>query len=227
MQRIGLAFGAILLTLTACGEEVPLAPEVVRPVKVLELAGATTGETLEYPGTVEAGRTADLAFEVQGKIIELPAREGASVEKGQLLARIDPRNYQAQLDAEHARSSAAKADFERAQALFDAGATSKQELDAKRRAYEVSKAGVETSGKALADARLVAPFAGVIARVSVENFENVQAKQKIILVQNDLIFELKVSIPEQDTARIRPGRSLEQMNRDSRPTVELSSIPGR
>ena len=217
----------LLLCVTACGEEPSPAEPVVRPVKILELSGAGANETLEFPGTVAAGKTADLAFEVAGKLTELPAREGAAIDKDDLLARVDPRDYQAALDAERARSSTAKTELERSQALFDAGATSEQELDEKRRNFEVARSRIETASKAVADTRLVAPFAGVIARVSVENFENVQAKQKIILVQNDTVFEVVIAIPEQDAARIRPGSSLDDLTKRGRPSVEISSIPGR
>ena len=196
-------------------------------MKILELSGSSAGETLEFPGTITAGKTADLGFEVAGKIIELPAREGASVEQGDLLARVDPSDYQAALDGEQARRAAAKAEYERAQLLFDADATSKQELEFKRRNFEVTAARVQTASKALADTRLLAPFAGVVARRVVENFENVQAKQKIILVQNESVFEVKISIPEQDAARIRPGLSLDEMTKRGRPRVEISSIAGR
>ena len=74
---------------------------------MLKIAGAGAGETREYPGTVKAAQTAEMAFEVSGKIVEFVYKEGERVEEGALLAKLDPRDYQAQFDA-------AQADFENA-----------------------------------------------------------------------------------------------------------------
>ncbi|MCD2452269.1 biotin/lipoyl-binding protein [Methylicorpusculum oleiharenae] len=49
------------------------------------------------PGTVRASDRVDLAFQVSGPLIELPVKEGQPVKKGDLLARIDPRDYETNL----------------------------------------------------------------------------------------------------------------------------------
>lgn len=225
-SRLILSACTVLL-LTACGEEAPPPEPVARPIKILELGGASGGGVLEFPGSVEAGQSAELAFEVPGKLIERPVDEGQLVEAGTLLARLDPRDYETELAAQEAQRAAAQAEFSRTRKLFNAEVTSRQELDAKRRTFEVSEARVEQAAKAVEDTRLLAPFAGTVARIVIENFENVQAKQTVLVLENDALFDVAVAIPEQDAARLEPGLSLAERTTRGRPTVEISALPGR
>jgi RND family efflux transporter MFP subunit len=196
-------------------------------VKILELEGGGTAETLEFPGTIEAAQSVALAFEVPGRLEELSALEGQEVEEGTVLARLDARDYRNELEAQQAMRNAAKAELDRTQKLFDEEVTSQQELDTKKRNYDVTAAKVEKARKALEDSELRAPFAGTIARVIVNNFETVQAKQPVILFENDAVFDVDVAVPEQDATRMSRGLSLEQRTELIRPRVRLSSVPGR
>jgi len=68
--------------------------DFVRPVKTMVLDGSAHHELRVFPGTVRAAERAMLSFRVSGPLIELPVLEGQQVRKGQLLAKIDPRDYQ-------------------------------------------------------------------------------------------------------------------------------------
>lgn len=226
MSRQMLA-GAAALLLLACGEEAAPPEPVARPIKILELGASGEGEVLQFPGSVTAGETAQLAFEVPGKLIEWPVTEGQEVDAGELLARLDPRDFETELQAQEARRSAARAEYDRTLALFKAEVASQQELDVKQRNFEVSEARVEQAAKALEDTRLLAPFAGTVARTVVNNFENVRAKQVVMVFEQDRSFDVDVAIPEQDAAALTPGLSLAERTQRSRPFVELSALPGR
>ena len=82
-----------------CGDKPAEQQEIVRPVKMLKLAGGGAGLLREYPGKVEALQDAEMAFEVAGKVIEFPVSEGQLVQEGDVLAKLDPRDFQATLDA--------------------------------------------------------------------------------------------------------------------------------
>ena len=215
------------MMLVACGEDTAPPEAVVRPIKILELDGNRSGDVLEFPGTVAAGRSAELGFEVAGRIIEFSVTEGQSVDEGTVLARLDPADFQFQLDAELAKEAAAEAEHARTLTLFKEDVTSKQVLETRKRDYDVAKTGAERARKAFEDSALRAPFAGVIARVVAENFENVQAKQTILKLENSQTFEVTADIPEQDAARMEPGVSLEERTRRTRPTVSINALDGR
>ena len=166
--------------LAACEKESAEAPEIVRPVRILTIQTLQAGETLSYPGEVLGVQNAELAFEVPGRLVELPAEEGIEVTEGQLLAKVDPADFQSSLDAAEAEYRNAKETFERFEEVFAKGAISRQDFDNQRRQFEVAEANLATARKALSNTELRAPFAGRIGRVYVENFNNIQAKQAIL-----------------------------------------------
>jgi multidrug resistance efflux pump len=82
-----------------CGKEEEKKPKkiVARPVKILTLTPSATTSQRRFPGRVRASQRVDLAFKVAGPLIELPIEEGQDVKKTQLIARIDPRDFQTDL----------------------------------------------------------------------------------------------------------------------------------
>lgn len=86
----------------------PEAPKLVK-TQVLENGSATISYT--YPGKVQAARKVNLAFRVSGQLQELPVKRGQRVEKGDILAKLDPRDYQIALDSVTARLGQAQAQF--------------------------------------------------------------------------------------------------------------------
>lgn len=218
---------AATLLVSACEKEVAEAPEVVRPVRILTIAGLQGGEVLSYPGEIQGKQNAELAFEVAGRLIELPAEEGIEVTENQLLARLDPADYQSALDAAQARFNSAKDTFDRYSEVFERGAISRQEFDNARRQIEVQRADLTSAKKALSDTQLRAPFAGRIGRTYVDNFNNVQAKQPVLLLQDLTRLEVVVDIPEQDWLRAKPGLTLAQQTARAKPRVSLSTLADR
>ncbi|MGI9234747.1 MAG: efflux RND transporter periplasmic adaptor subunit [Woeseiaceae bacterium] len=221
------ATGLCAMFLGACEKEVEEAPEIVRPVRVLTIMGLTAGETLSYPGEIQGAQNAELAFEVAGRLVELPVDEGVEVTEGHLLAKLDPADYQSALDAAQARFNSAKDTFDRYSEVFERGAISRQEFDNARRQLGVQGADLTAAKKALSDTQLRAPFAGLIGRTFVENFNNVQAKQPILLLQDLSQLEVVINIPEQDWLRAKPGLTLAQRSERARPEVSLSSLADR
>ena len=224
--RAGLALGLALCWI-GCGEEPPPPEPIVRPVKILELGGASQGQIREFPGEIQASLNADVAFEVSGKLVDFPVKESQRVERGQVLAKLDPRDYQADLDAAQASARAARADFDRFQKLFDENVASKQELEKAQRNHEVFVARVDSARKAVEDTVLRAPFAGVVARKLVDDFANVQAKERVVTLQTGSSLEIVVNFPEQDYARIQPGATVEDINQDLEADVVVSAFPKR
>jgi len=87
----------IVLLLSACAEE-KVQQEVVRPVKVMVVDDSSEGIVRTFPGTTRAAARAELSFRVPGPLVQLPISEGERVSKGELLAQIDPRDFQTAVD---------------------------------------------------------------------------------------------------------------------------------
>ena len=219
--------GLTCILLVACEREVAETPDVVRPVRMLTISTLTGGESLSYPGEILGVQNAELAFEVPGRIVDRPAEEGIEVTKGQVLARLDPADFQTNVDAARAAYTSAKTTFERFEEVYAKGAISRQDFDNQKREFEIAEANLATARKALADTELRAPFTGRIGRVFVDNFTNVQAKQAILLLQDLSELDIIVNVPEQDWQRARPGLTLAQQTERTKPYVSLPTFPDR
>ncbi|RKX29434.1 MAG: hypothetical protein DRP71_16270, partial [Verrucomicrobia bacterium] len=74
--------------------------------------------------------------------------------------------------------------------------------------------------------RLVAPFDGRVGHRRVENFENVQAKQAVVIFLDDSSLEIKAAFPETDFLLLNKAGSLTAMTEMLAPQAEVSAAPG-
>src|SRR5262245_22062455 len=77
----------------------PMTQEVVRPVRTMIVGVPTESVRRAFPGQAEANEEADLSFRIAGSLIELPANVGDTVKKGQILAKLDPKDFEVRLRA--------------------------------------------------------------------------------------------------------------------------------
>jgi RND family efflux transporter MFP subunit len=200
--------------------------KAIRPLKTLVLGMETSTLVEEYPAKVAAGQEVVMAFERGGTLMELPVKESDRVKKGQLLAKLDPRDARNQLDAAEAELKRAEAQRDRMRIAAAAKAVSQQELSNAEASYEVAAAQRNIKQKALEDTDLKASFDGVIARVLVKNFETVQPKQQILSLQDLSDVEIIASIPEARIANLRP-RAGEERTPRFRFSVVFDFLPER
>lgn len=126
---------ACLTVLTSCGHETKAASEPpAAPVQVRTPAVVDRPQSVSASGSVEGSETADVAFLVAGRVARVLVEEGQHVSKGQLLAEIEPTDYQNAFKAAEAQKAAAQAAQQRA----DAGLR-KQELEQARIDFERSQ----------------------------------------------------------------------------------------
>ena len=218
---------ALGLFAAGCGGEEAAPLPVVRPVKILEIGGAAASTDAEYPGEVSTIQSANLAFEVAGRIVEFPVSEGQRLAKGALIARLDPRDFEAELAKGRAALANARTEYERFKYLYEQNVASKQIYEQKLRNYQVIQASFAQIEKATEDAALRAPFDGVVARKLLGDFANVQAKEAVVLFQDESQLQVVVSISEQDFLRGSREIDLEEVNRRIRPRVVLTAAPDR
>lgn len=205
-RRIAInGFASLLIVLIALGwgcggdssDEGPQeAAREARPVKMITLEPVGTMPDLSFPAVVRSSRSVELSFNVPGVLAELNAVEGKPVAKGQVLARLDSRELKLRVDSDRAAFDLAESEFERGEKLLQSDVIAAAELDRLRAELEKARAALAASRKALEDATIRAPFDGVVSRRLVENFENVQAKQPIVLLQAMGTLEVVIDVPE-------------------------------
>jgi len=202
---VGVAVG-----LVSCADREEAA-EAVRPVRVVRVGDISAFQGREFPGRAEARQWAELSFRVPGSVRALPARLGQHVQEGEVLAQLDRRDFEVRVrgvEASLARARAeltrAETEFARASGAFERGGMSEIELIRIREGMEVAaavtraiEAELESAKDDLADTSLRAPFAGEISARHVENYEDVQARQRVLRIVDDSSVRFTVFVPEQ------------------------------
>lgn len=198
---------------------------VVRPVKVLKIEDSGGVKIVEFPGQISAVRKSWKAFEVPGRVIERLVKEGELVTKGQVLARLDPRDYRYAFDSAKAEYEAAVAAEERFSKLVQKNAVSEHELERVRRDLLTASAQWQQAKKSLEDTELVADFDGRVAQLLIDDFTNVVAKENVMMIQDSSQLEIVINVPESAVALPIEGASVAEKVRRTKPEVILSVFP--
>jgi RND family efflux transporter MFP subunit len=232
--NFSLSLILIALLLSGCEKEQVEEKKVIRPVRAIQVSEGVQFRQRQFPGIAKATQEVDLAFRVSGPLIELAVDVGNVVLKGDVVARIDPRDYdvqlsnaRGQLDEVRANAKRAETEFEREMRIFekDPGATSQAAVDRKKAERDQAKAQIR-SLQAMATAALdnlsytllKAPFGGTVVNTFVENFEDVKEKQPIVRIVDDSSIEMVINIPESMIALVPDAKNIE---------VEFDSFPDR
>ncbi len=192
--------------LSGCGGEAEVPPPQSRPVKVFTVEGPGSEALRNFPGNVRASERADLSFRVGGVLQEMLVREGQDVEKGQILARLDPTDFKITLEDRQAAFDNAQRNFQRANELIKDGNISKFDFDRMEAEFRSTRAALTQARQDLEYTELRAPFTGTIGRREVDNFEEVVAKQTIFRFQNVANVDIMIDLPESLVRSLAPTR---------------------
>jgi RND family efflux transporter MFP subunit len=228
-MRYTLLITPTLFLFAACGEAPPPeAVEVTRPVKTLVIEGPSATGVRRYPARIDAGSKAELAFRVPGKVQELAVKEGDRVEKGQVVASLDAKDYQIVVNDRQATYDNATKNFIRAQELIDKGHISKMDYDRLEAESKSARAALDAAKQDLSYTQLKAPFGGMVARRYIEQFEEVQAKQPVLDIQDVSQLEVKFDVPENQVRAIRrEERDDEKLRNLIRVSVAFDDLPDK
>ncbi|WP_017901980.1 efflux RND transporter periplasmic adaptor subunit [Pseudomonas asplenii] len=188
----------LLALLSGCGREKP--PEQLRPrVFVEQVQRKDFGASVTLTGDIQARVQTDLSFRVGGKIIQRNVDVGARISARQVLAKLDPKDLQtnvdsaqAEVNAQQARVQQTSAAFVRQQKLLPKGYTSRSEYDAAQAGLLSAKSALTAAQAQLANAReqlgytaLIAEAPGVITARQAEVGQVVQATMPIFSLARD------------------------------------------
>ncbi|MBM6551102.1 efflux RND transporter periplasmic adaptor subunit [Marinomonas ostreistagni] len=211
-----------LVLLTGCSDQ-DAAPEqeIIRPVKLYNIDATDAVSIRHFPAELQASDEADLAFRVGGQITKLNVREGQRVERGELLASLDPTDYQLQVELSQANYKLAKAQFDRVKTMLASNATSKSQFDEAKANLDQTENALENAQNQLKYTELRAPYDAVIASLDIENYEYVGASQTILHIQNIEQMDVEFQIPERLVANIQ------KVALEYHPKVTIDAVPGR
>ena len=220
-----LAAAGILLAGTGCkradddvaGKAPP--PAVIGPENLAVAVDTvlTAGPLLS--GTLEPELAATVRAEVGGSVTEVLVDDGQAVKRGQVLVRIDDTavrdaylSARAALRSAEATAQLAKRNAERAERLHAGGAIAERDVeDAQTNATTAegqladARARLASAEKQLSKTVLRAPFAGIVANVTVSEGDVVQSGGTLLSVIGPTSLRLEASVPVEDIAAVKPG----------------------
>ena len=211
--------------LPAAGAQLPLVALSAADTVLLEKIELQ--QTLPISGPIKAVNAAFVKARVAGELLDLQVREGDTVQAGQVIARIDPTEYQARLRQAQQQAQSAKAQVDIAQrsydntrSLVDQGFISKTALEtsaftlaASQASFQAAQSGVDVLQKALDDAVMRAPIGGLIAQRLAQNGERIAVDARVVEIVDLSRLELEASLSPEDAMRVRIGQSA-QLNID-------------
>lgn len=157
--------------------------------------------SIVYPGKVKAASEVKLSFRVAGPIKGVFPEVGAFVRKGQLLAEIDPRDYEIQLSATEAEYNQVKDEAERVMELYRRKSVPVNDYDKAVAGVKQITAKYNAHKNALADTRLTAPFDGYVQNKYYDAHETVAAGYPVVSMINNSYFDVEIDIPSSDFVR--------------------------
>ncbi|HWC73641.1 MAG TPA: efflux RND transporter periplasmic adaptor subunit [Gemmatimonadales bacterium] len=196
-------------------------------------------------GKIQPKKKVDISADITGRITKIAVREGDLVQKGQFLLQIDPTVYEANLERSSAAMSSAQAQAVQARATRDQSQralqrtkelreqnpnlVSQEQLEQAQTAFDIadanltasqhlvdqSRAGLQEARDQLAKTHLVAPMAGRVTRLAVEEGEvavpgTFSRETGLLLTISDLsVIQTKVQVDETDVVRVHLGDSVE------------------
>ncbi|WP_434708763.1 efflux RND transporter periplasmic adaptor subunit [Pseudomonas sp. R1-1] len=207
MKRLGLFCLALLLG--ACSEkETP--PEPVRPVLSVKVEALSEESLGRFAGSIQARYESNTGFRVGGRIARRYVDVGAEVQKGTLLATLDPSDQQNQLrsaEGDLARVQAqlinAQANARRQQALFDRGVGAQAQLDVATTELKTTQASLDQARAAVNQSRdqlgyteLRADHKAVVTAWNAEAGQVVTAGQQVVTLAQPDIKEAVIDLPD-------------------------------
>ena len=173
----------IILSLlsVACGGGEPTSQRKPKPVKSV-VAQRVEYLSRDYAALSTADDAVTLAFKLAGRVVDAPVAKGMSVSKGDLLAELDKRDVELQVEATLSAYREAQSRLERAERLLEYDAISAQEVESLRNSLTQSLSAYRNALDMVADTRIVAPFDGVVERVYVDTYERVSSGQPIVRI---------------------------------------------
>ena len=197
--RAGATLAVLALVLNGCSAPPKAVERAPTPVVALKLAPQDVPLSASLSGTVSARVQQDLSFRTGGRIADLIVDVGAHVAKDQVLAHLDPQELKANADlaaasvtSAEAQVTEAQSSFDRQNALFAQGNTTRANLDAAQTALATAKGAVDAAKAQAASAQETVGYAelrasadGIIVARAVETGQVVSAAQPVFTIAED------------------------------------------
>jgi RND family efflux transporter MFP subunit len=161
-----------------------------------------------YSGVVKATLEGTLAFKKSGQIISMPVHSGQQIKQGELIAQIQSKTEEYQLQTAQNSYLTAESIYFRNRRLLEEGAISSQDFEITQTNYFQAKAALEVAKSALSNTKLTAPFDGFVEKKWVKQYDVVQAGESIITLVNPEKLEIHFTLPINNSSILHHPKEL-------------------
>jgi RND family efflux transporter MFP subunit len=202
---LGIVLVAAAFAFTGCkgsGSEAPQA-ETIKYVKVETVDGRATQNKMVFNGKIKEKSLTSLSFRVGGPLEQLKVETGDYVIAGQVIAQIDKRDYELQLQTTKAQFTQVEGEYQRYKILVEQKKIPENTFERVEAGYLMAKTAYENAQNQLSDTELKAPFSGYVFEKFVENHQTVGAGIPIVSIIDNSQLEAVVSVSESQVGRVQ------------------------
>ncbi|HEX3821969.1 MAG TPA: efflux RND transporter periplasmic adaptor subunit [Candidatus Sulfotelmatobacter sp.] len=174
----------------------------------------TWPSTLSVIGTAAAIQGVTVSADLPGTIDKIHFESGQWIHEGDVLVELDTRQERAQLASLEAQRDLAKTNYDRAQELLKAGVISHSDYDSASAQQKATEAQVGDIRAAIARKTIRAPFTGLLGIRQVSLGQYLAAGQSIVALQSLDPIYVNFGVPQQETGKVLPGRTIHVTNND-------------
>jgi len=178
-------------------------------VQTITVASKTLPDEIIASGAIDAVDKAEVGFLVAGRVISVDVADGAEVKKDQVLAQLDPADYQHGLAIAEAKLAEVKARYERLSKLHALGSLTDTDFDKIEAGLHEATSSAELARRQLAYTELHAPFDGLVVKHGIAAGVVVGPGTPVFTVLSPASVWANVSVAEADARRIQPGQGAE------------------
>lgn len=148
-------------------------------------------------------KESNLSFRIGGPVIEFDSNPGQFYRKGEIIARIDDRDYILKKEHAEAVMTHSEKEFRRIEKLYGKNNVSPSTYEKARSEYIQAKTLYETAVNDLEDTRLRAPFDGYVQKVFIDEFQDVRPSEPVISFIDISRIKAEACIPEETASMLR------------------------
>jgi RND family efflux transporter MFP subunit len=217
---VRLGWALLLIGLGGCTSQPappPAKPEIPQ-VRIAQIGGTTTPDSIETTGTIALRRETALGFTSAGRIAMLRVDEGDAVQRGQMLAALDTTTVGADLSAARAERDRAAAEYARSAKLLADGWVTRPRVENALALLKSAEARVRVAGFQTRNAAIASPGAGVILARLAEPGQVVAAGTPVLILgERASGYVLRLPLPDAQASRLRIGAPAR---------IRVAAVPG-
>ncbi|MBX9977486.1 MAG: efflux RND transporter periplasmic adaptor subunit [Alphaproteobacteria bacterium] len=178
-------------------------------IEAAKIVPSTISRRIQTVGKMRPNNSVILKSEINGRVTDLPIKEGSDVKKGDILVQFDDADAKAELKDADATFILREADFKRSAELKSKNIESTKKYDEAKAAFAMAEAKVETAKARLAKTQILAPFDGTLGLIEPSPGTYVQAGQEIATLVDNNPMKVDFKIPERNFHEVGMGQGLE------------------